>query len=85
MHPFLLPFALCGTGYAIHMCLWHEEKESSRTHYNDDDACAVVPAGVITSIYVNTHLSGARPQTRAGDGVLGLELVSQLYRCALGP
>lgn len=41
--------------------------------------------GVITSIYVDTRLSGARPQTRAGDAVLGLELASRLRHCALGP
>lgn len=63
MHPFLLPFVLCGTGYAIHICLWHKEKWSLRMHYNDGGACAVVPAGVVTSIYVNARLSGARPLT----------------------
>lgn len=85
MHPFLLPVALCGTGYAIHICLRHKEKVSSRTHYNDGDACAEVPDRVVTSIRVNARLSGARPQTRAGDGVLGLELESELHCCALGP
>lgn len=60
-------------------------KKKSRERITMTVMPALGAGGGIASIYVNTRLSGARPQTRAGDAVLGLELESQLHHCALGP